>query len=147
MSVTDGLLAQLRDPDVLFDLVTSNRLQKLQQLMPHLPASAAGMPLIDQRSINVEIGMEILSIKELSREPNDANKTDTKTDTAKKKLPPHDVNNCIRYIRDQRRLIRAGKRVKASKKTLIAEHLGHNDTARMERQLRRDRYGWLLDTC
>lgn len=74
----------------------------------------------------------------------ESERADTKTDS-EKKLPPHDVNNCARYIVEQRKLISQGRRPKASKKALIAEHLGHDDTATMERQLRRDRYGWLLD--
>jgi len=68
---------------------------------------------------------------------------DTKTDNGKN-LPPSDVNDCARYIREQRKLINARRRPKATKKALIAEHLGHGGTAAMERALQPSRFGSLL---
>ena len=88
MSVTDGLLAQLHNPDILIDLTSSDRLEKLQQLMPYLPAGTVGMPLIDQPSINVEIDMEILSaIDEASQNPGGAG-GETEAGTASPTKPP-----------------------------------------------------------
>jgi hypothetical protein len=68
---------------------------------------------------------------------------DKKTDNQEKREAPRDVNDCARYIRQQKALIKQGKRLSVSKKELIREHLGHNKTGGMERQL--TRYKWLLE--
>ena len=73
-----------------------------------------------------------------------ADGADKKTDN-EKKLPPHHINECARYIKAQRKLIADGKRPRATKKALIAEHLGSDDTDAMERELQPSRYGWVLD--
>ena len=78
------------------------------------------------------------------KKPDKPRRTDKKTDK-EKKLPPHDVNDCARYFVEQQKLIKKGERPAASKKQLIAEHIGSNDTGAMERQLQPDRFGWLLD--
>ncbi len=76
---------------------------------------------------------------------NDQKRTADKKTDKEKKLPPNDVNDCARYVVDQRRLIAAGKRPAASKKALVVECVGELDAPAMERQLRPSRFGWLLD--
>ena len=72
-----------------------------------------------------------------------ADKTDKKTDN-EKKLPPHDVNDCARYIRNHWRLVSEGKATRKSRKELIIEAVGLTNFGAMDRQFRKDRYGYLL---
>jgi len=79
-----------------------------------------------------------------------AGAADKKRDSGKengKKLPPNDVNDAARYIREQKKLIRAGKRLEAGKKELIAEHVvgDQQKINRLSKELQPSRFGWLLD--
>ncbi len=75
------------------------------------------------------------------------NKTD-KTTKNGKKLAPGDVNDAGRYIRKQRKLVRENKRPNATKKQLIAEHVGDDCSKqfkRINKELQPSRYGWILN--
>jgi hypothetical protein len=65
-------------------------------------------------------------------------------DKIKNSIVPDDVNNCANYIKEQWRLVAAGKRPRANKKALIAEFLQSDDTSAMQRALQPTRFGWLL---
>ena len=78
-------------------------------------------------------------------------KKDKKKDREKdreKSVPPPEVNETIRYVVNQGREMKKGKRPKASRKALISEHLKKDESSaevkRMARQLQPDRYGWML---
>jgi hypothetical protein len=58
--------------------------------------------------------------------------------------PSADVVECARYILQQRKRIAAGKRLTATKRALISEHVGALDAPAMETALRPSRYGYLL---
>lgn len=62
-----------------------------------------------------------------------------------RRLPPAEVVECAKYLRDQYRLMKDGKRAKASRREMIAEHIGCDDTGFLERQLQPSRYGYLLE--
>ena len=78
-------------------------------------------------------------------------RADKKTDNGKEneiKLPPNDVNNAARYISEQRKLIKEGRRPKAGKKALIEEHVVDSDPKKINRlakELQPSRYGYLLN--
>lgn len=111
---------------------------------------ASGMDLNAIKELTVRQAVHLI----LSRNTEGAfrvntGQTDKKTDKGRKKekkLPPHDVNNTARYIKEQRKLISEGKRPKAAKKALIAECVSDPRACRrMEKALQPSRYGWLLD--
>lgn len=73
-----------------------------------------------------------------------------KKSSSRTPIPPDKlVVDVARFIRDERRKVRAGIGRKRSKKALIAEFLSADEKSRaveaLGRQLRSDRYGWLLD--
>ncbi len=81
------------------------------------------------------IDAELCELERLATDPR-ADKTDKKTDT-EKKLPPNDVNNCARYIRNHWALVDKGMAPKKTKKALIIEAVGEINWEAMDRQLRR----------
>jgi len=72
-------------------------------------------------------------------------KTDMPEEDAKKSEPSSGVVECAAYINRQRKLIRDGKREKASKIALIIECVGEVDAPAMDKQLQPSRHGYLLD--
>lgn len=77
------------------------------------------------------------------------NKTDSTDESSEFSDPPDGVLVTGRYVRDQMREIKAGRRAKATKKALIAEvfdQKGWSETGidAMAAQLQPKRYGWIL---